>query len=543
MAEVRRLKNYKPTRFKAPGSVYRERMADSAVLFINHLRHGIGKWHGMPFELIDWQEQIIRDLFGVVRQFDDCRQFRKAYIELPKKNGKSELAAAVALLLTCCDFEYGGFVYGCATDRQQASIVFDVALHMVEQFPELKRHMHLQPALKKMTFKPLNSYYQVISAESGNKDGYNAHGIIFDELHAQKTPEFFNRITRSSGITREQPLQFYITTAGFDRNSVCYEVHKKAAGILRGTYRDPTFYPVIYGADEKDDWTDPEIWKKANPSFNILIDPIGFRAEFQDAKASTTNENIFRMQNLNQWVKQWVRWMPMDVWDQCDFRFDPDDLKKRDCYGGLDLSATTDMTAFVLIFPPQHENDKYCILPHFWIPEENMHARVKKDHVPYQDWVGEKLLETTPGNIMDYSFVQAKIEELGRKYRIRQIGFDEWGAHQMSESMKNAGFEVIRIPQSFQGLSPPSIEMYRLVQMKKIAHNAHPILRWNFDNVVMRLDAGGNIRPDKEKATEKIDGAVAAIMALDLAIKQAHKKSAYEDRGIIAYGAEGFITL
>jgi phage terminase large subunit-like protein len=232
--------------------------------------------------LIDWQERIIRDLFGIVRRDTECRQFRRAYIELPKKNGKSELAAAIALLLTCTDLERSGEVYGCATDTEQANIVFDVALNMVDQIPALKKHFTFNAHKKMLMFKPLKSFYKVLSAEAYNKDGYNASGVIFDELHAQKDRRLYDVVTRGSGLSREQPLTFIITTAGFDRESICWEMHEKAQAVLDGKIVDPTFYPVIYSANDDDDWMDEEVWKRVNPSYGITIDKDGFRTEFED---------------------------------------------------------------------------------------------------------------------------------------------------------------------------------------------------------------------------------------------------------------------
>jgi len=277
MADFPRLRGYKPSQFMSETSFYREKFADSAVFFCYQLKHTKGKWYGVPFELMDWQERIIRDLFGIVRKYDECRQFRRAFVSMPKKNGKSELAAAIALILTCIDMEYGGEIYGCATDRQQASIVFDVAENMVNQLPELKKHIKLNVQQKRMTFKPLNSFYQVLSSEAFSKDGLNAHGVIFDELHAQKNRNFFDIITSGSGLAREQPLTFIITTAGFDRNSICWEQYQKAQDILAGRKFDPTFYPVIYSADESENWMDEEVWRRANPSLGVTIDPHGFR--------------------------------------------------------------------------------------------------------------------------------------------------------------------------------------------------------------------------------------------------------------------------
>jgi phage terminase large subunit-like protein len=289
-----RLKNYRPTRFKAKNSIYKERFADLAVYFINSLRHTKGRWYGEPFYLIDWQERIVRDLFGIVRASDECRQFRTAYVEIPKKQGKSELAAAVALLLTCADLERGGEIYGCATDRQQASIVFDVAVDMVDQHMDLKRLMRLNTAQKRLTFRPLDSFYQVLSAEAYTKHGLNAHGVIFDELHAQTTRRLFDVMTKGSGDAREQPLHFIITTAGVDRNSICWEMHQKAEDILEGRKFDRTFYPVIYSAPDDADWTDVEVWKKANPSLGISVTMVTMRLAYEDAKSNPINENILR---------------------------------------------------------------------------------------------------------------------------------------------------------------------------------------------------------------------------------------------------------
>ena len=323
------------------------------------------------------------------------RQFNTAYVEIAKKQGKSELAAAVALLLTCGDMEYGGEVYGCASDRQQASIVFDVACGMVEQCPALKSRIKPVLSQKRLIYKPLNSFYQVLSAEAYTKHGLNVHAVVFDELHAQPNRQLYDVMTHGSGDARKQPLYFLITTAGNDTNSICYEVHQKARDILDGRKVDPTFYPVIYGADEGDDWTSYAVWEKANPSLGITVDVEKLEAACESARQNPAEENLFRQLRLCQWVKQAVRWMPMEAWDKCAFAVNAEVLEGRSCYGGLDLSSTTDITAFVLVFPPEYEEDKYIILPFFWIPEDNMEIRVRRDHVPYDVWERQGFLKTT----------------------------------------------------------------------------------------------------------------------------------------------------
>lgn len=531
---IRKLKKYKPTKFKLKSSAYDKSTADYAVAFIENLCHTKGTWAGKPFELIDWQEQIIRDLFGTLKP-NGYRQFNTAYIEIPKKQGKSELAAAVALLLTCGDGEERAEVYGCAADRQQAAIVFDVAADMVRMCPALSKRVKILASQKRLIYTPTNSFYQVLSAEAYSKHGFNIHGVVFDELHTQPNRKLFDVMTKGSGDARMQPLYFLITTAGTDTHSICYETHQKAKDIIEGRKIDPTFYPVIYGADESDDWTDPKVWKKANPSLDITVGIDKVKAACESAKQNPGEENAFRQLRLNQWVKQAVRWMPMEKWDKCAFAVDEDELEGRVCYGGLDLSSTTDITAFVLVFPPLDEDDKYIILPYFWIPEDNLTLRVNRDHVPYDVWERQGYLQTTEGNVVHYSFIEKFIERLGERFNIREIAFDRWGAVQMVQNLESMGFTVVPFGQGFKDMSPPTKELMKLVLEQKIAHGGHPVLRWNMDNIYIRTDPAGNIKADKEKSTEKIDGAVATIMALDRAIRcgNDHGASVYDERGIL----------
>ena len=531
---TKKLKNYKPTKFKAKDSYYDKEYADFAVAFIESLCHTKGTWAGKRFELMDWQEQIVRDLFGILKP-NGYRQFNTAYIEIPKKNGKSELAAAVALLLTCGDGEQRAEVYGAAADRQQASIVFDVAADMVRMCPALNKRVKILASQKRLIYEPTNSFYQVLSAEAYSKHGFNVHGVVFDELHSQPNRKLYDVLTKGSGDARMQPLFFLITTAGTDTHSICYEVHQKAQDIIDGRKIDPTFYPVIYGADDTEDWTSPKVWKKCNPSLGETIGMDKVKTACESAKQNPGEENSFRQLRLNQWVKQAVRWMPMDKWDKCAFAVNEEQLKGRVCYGGLDLSSTTDITAFVLVFPPLDEEDKYIILPYFWIPEDTLDLRVKRDHVPYDVWERQGYLQTTEGNVVHYGYIEKFIEELGKKFNIREIAFDRWGAVQMVQNLEGMGFTVVPFGQGFKDMSPPTKELMKLTLEQKLAHGGHPVLRWNMDNIFIRTDPAGNIKADKEKSTEKIDGAVATIMALDRAIRCGNdtSESVYNDRGIL----------
>lgn len=516
--------------------MFDEAKARQTLEFINCLKHTKGRWRGQPFALLPWQEQIIRDVFGTVKE-NGYRQYNTAYVEIPKKNGKSELAAGVALYMTCGDGEWGAEVYGCASDRQQASIVFDVAVDMVDQCPALKKRIKPVMSVKRLVYKPTNSFYQVLSAEAYTKHGLNVHAVIFDELHSQPNRELFDVMTKGSGDARTQPLFFLITTAGTDRHSVCFEQHQKAEDIILGRKIDHTFYPVIYGAADEADWTSERVWYEANPSLGHTIDIEKVRNACMSARDNPAEENIFRQLRLNQWVKQSSRWMQMEKWDACGFPVDEKELLGRECYGGLDLSSSIDITAFVLVFPPRDETEKYMILPYFWIPEENMNVRVRRDHVPYDVWAKQGMLMTTEGNVIHYGFIENFIDGLGKKFHIKEIAFDRWGAVQMVQNLEGLGFLVVPFGQGFKDMSPPSKELMKLTLEQKLAHGGHPVLRWMMDNIYVRTDPAGNIKPDKEKSTEKIDGAVATVMALDRAIRNGGNggSSVYDDRGILVF--------
>ena len=531
---MKKLKKYKPTRFMAKDSVYDKELADYAVNFIECLCHTKGTWAGKPFKLLDWQEQILRDLFGIIKP-NGYRQFNTAYVEIPKKNGKSELAAAIALLLCCGDGEQRAEIYGCAADRGQATIVFDVAADMVRMCPALNKRCKILASQKRILYLPTNSFYQVLSAEAYSKHGFNIHGVVFDELHTQPNRKLFDVMTKGSGDARMQPLYFLITTAGTDTNSICYETHQKAVDIIEGRKKDSTFYPVIYGAGNDEDWTDPKVWKKANPSLGETIGMDKVKAACESARQNPGEENSFRQLRLNQWVKQAVRWMPMEKWDACAFPVDPEDLEGRVCYGGLDLSSTTDLTSFCLVFPPEDEDDRYYVLPYFWLPEETLPLRVNRDHVPYDVWERQGYIQTTEGNVVHYGFIEKFIEHLGELYNIREIAFDRWGAVQMVQNLEGMGFTVVPMGQGFASMSPPTKELMKLTLEKRIAHGGHPVLRWNMDNIFIRTDPAGNIKADKAKSTEKIDGAIACIMALDRAIRCGNdtSESVYDSRGIL----------
>ena len=513
-----------------------EQKAQRVIRFIECLRHTKGEFHGKPFHLLPWQRKVVSDVFGTVRDEDpSMRQFSSAYIEIPKKNGKSELGAAVALNMLANDDEWKAEVYSCASDRQQAGIVFDVAVDMVKQSPALRKRIKIIPSTKRMVFQPTGSIYQVLSSEVATKHGLNVSACIFDELHTQPTRKLFDVMTQGSGDARKQPLFFFLTTAGTDRNSICWEVHQKAVDILEGRKRDPRFYPVVFGLPETENWKSEKNWHKANPSLGHTIGMDKVRDAYHKAIESPADENMFRQLRLNQWVKQSVRWMPMDKWDECGAAFDISMLDGRVCYAGLDLASTSDLTTIVLVFPPDTEDEPYFVLPFFWLPDETLELRVRRDHVMYDVWEKQEFIQTTEGNVVHYGFIEQCIIHLSEKYNIREIAYDRWNAAMMVQALEDDGFTMVPFGQGFRDMSPPTKELMRLVLEHRIAHGGHPVLRWNMDNAFVKTDPAGNLKIDKAKSTEKVDGGVALVMALDRAMKnQGGHGSVYDDdRGLL----------
>lgn len=524
---------YTPSPFMLETSHYDEAKADRAVAFIQNLCHTKGKWAGKKFILLPWQEQIIRDIFGIVNE-KGKRQFLTAYVEIPKKNGKSELAAAIALYLLFADNEPSAEVYGAACDRQQASIVFDVAKQMVQMSPALNKRSKIAGAVKRIVNYSNAGFYQVLSAETGTKHGFNVSGLVFDEIHSQPNRKLYDVLTKGSGDAREQPLFFIITTAGIDKNSICYELHTKALDIKAGRKRDNTFYPVVYGLTEQEDWTDEANWYKANPSLGHTITIDRVREAYKNALDNPAEENVFKQLRLNIWTSATVCWIPEHIYNRGNIPIDMNSLLGRECFGGLDLSSTTDITAFVLVFPPRNEEEKYIVLPFFWLPEDTLALRCRRDHVLYDVWERQGHIQTTEGNVLHYGFIEKFIEELGQKYNIREIAFDRWNATQMVQNLEGMGFTVVPFGQGYKDMSPPSKELYKLLMEGSINHGGNPVLRWMAQNVVMRQDPAGNIKPDKEKSTEKIYGIVATIMALDRCIRNGGSGgSVYDERGIV----------
>lgn len=531
-----KLKNYQPSKFMLPTSHYDKEKADRAVKFIENLCHTKGKWAGKRFWLLPWQEQLIRDIFGIVKP-DGYRQFRTAFVEICKKVGKSELAAAIALYLLYADNEPSAEVYGAAADRQQASIVFDVARQMVEMSPALLKRSKIMGATKRIVNYGNAGYYQVLSAEVGGKHGFSVSGLVFDEIHTQPNRQLYDVLTKGSSDARQNPLHFIITTAGTDRHSIAYELHTKAIDILEGRRVDPTFYPVVYGLKDDEDWEDEANWYKVNPSLGYTVDIERLRDAYREAKQNPADEITFRWLRMNQWVSSTTAWIPDQIYQRGNEEIDLKSLEGRECYGGLDLSSTGDITAFVLMFPPRNDEEKYILLPFFWVPEDTIPQRVKANSVPYDVWERQGYLMSTEGNVIHYDFIEKFIEELGEKYHILEIAFDRWGATQMVQDLEGMGFSVVPFGQGYSSMSAPTKEFYKILMEGNMVHGGHPVLRWMAGNVVIDTDPAGNIKVTKARSKEKIDGIVAAIMALDRCIRNQVQPqgSVYDERGLLVF--------
>ncbi len=515
--------------------------ADRAVKFFsNFLVHVKGEWAGQPFHLVKFQQaKIIRPLFGWKRRADGMRKYRKVYVEIPRKNGKSLLAAGVGLYCTFADKEPGAEVYSAATSRDQAGMVFEPAKAMVEANPELLERCEDERVYKRSIVVPAwGNFYQVLSADVPTKHGLNAHCVIVDELHAHKDRDFVDVLRTSMG-SRRQPIFFMITTAGWDRHTICWEEHQYAAGTLDGTIDDPTYLAVIYGTAEGSDWDNPRAWARANPNLDVSLKRDYLEAEAKRARESPAYVNTFRRLHLDQWTEAAERWLDLKKWQRCGAAPDLEALVQRRCWGGLDLSSTLDLSAFLLVFPPadwpdvEDDQDIWDVLCWFWCPEANMHERVRRDHVPYDLWRDAGHIEATSGNVIDYDVIKDRILEASEQYAIQEIAVDSWNSAHIITQLGGAGITMVKMRQGFQSLSAPSKELEKRVISNKLRHGGHPVLSWCARNVCISEDAAGNIKPDKKRSHERIDGITSLVEAISrLIVDDTKTGSPYDKRGV-----------
>jgi phage terminase large subunit-like protein len=523
-----------------PRSEAERKAADRVFRFIEtRLTHTRGQYAGQPFELLPWQrDEVIGPVFGSLRK-DGRRQYRQAYIEVGKKQGKSELAAAIALAGLVADGEPGAEIYSSAIDKEQAAIVFERAAMMVERDPVLSRMIKVIPTSHRMVVTQgpqTGSIYRAIPGDAAGADGVNPSMLIFDEIHRYPNRELYDTLVRSTAA-RRQPLIIGITTAGYERETLCWSLHEYARQVLEGVIDDPEFLAVMHAADPELDFRDERAWRQANPSLGRTVSLDYYRAEARKAEADPTLENSFRRFHLNQWVAQEVRWMPMHLYDASAGEVDAVKLAGRPCFGGFDLSNVGDVTAFALIFPPIDEKDfgAYKVLPFFWLPEDGLAERVRRDRVPYDRWARDGLINLTPGNVIDFESIWRDVRTLAQRYAIVDIAVDPYQAWQLMQQLSAIGLNVFPLRQGFFQLGPPTAEIMRLVKTGRLHHGGNPVLRWMFDNTVVEQDRDGGLwKPSKRKSTQRIDGVLACVMGLDRATRHEPPDDdrilVYEDR-------------
>jgi len=488
-----------------------KRAVEFCAKFLTHVK---GEWAGSPLELATWESDFVRQLFGWKRTSDNTRKYRKALLFIGRKNGKTTLGAAIALFLLFADKEPGAEIYSVAADRDQAAIMYEAARGMVENNAELNRRCEIYR--RAIVVPSTASAYHVLSADAPTKHGKNSHGVLFDELHAQPNRELYDVMKTSQG-SRRQPLFLMFTTAGFDRQSVCFEEYQYAKQVRDGLIQDDTYLPMIYEVGESADWKDEKVWKLANPGLGTSPKLEFLQEECRRASESAAYQNTFRRLYLNQWTEQDTRWIDIAKWDACNETFDPEEMRGRRCFIALDLATTTDIAAEAICFPPR-DNGSWAFLWRFWVPSENVHKRSVRDRVPYDVWIRSGLIEVTQGNIIDYDIIRQRVLEDVQLYDVQEVVYDRWGATQLITQLQGDGLTCVPFGQGFASMSAPTKEFEKLIIGKLIMHNGNQVARWMMGNVSVRQDPAGNLKPDKSKSSEKIDGIVAAIMALGRAM-------------------------
>lgn len=544
------------------GLYFDETAAKLSIAFFGLLKHSKGEWAGKPVSLEPWQQFFQWVVFGWMRA-DGTRRFRTAYLEVARKNGKSTMAAGDGLLLTVADNEPGAEVYTAATKRDQARITHGEATRMVRQSAALKQELQL--FRDNISSRKTYSKFEPLGKDSDSTDGLNVHGVIADEVHAWKNRDLWDVLETATGA-RRQPLMVAITTAGHDRQSLCFQLHDYTEKILAGIVEDDSFFGIIYTLDgaEKDadgneitpadDWEDEAVWAKANPNLHVSKKADDIRRKAERAKAMPAALNAFLRLEMNIWTQASERWIDPARWAACDhvppgltvepmtpfgeiLTFMEESLAGRRCYGALDLSSNIDISSWVLLFPPEDEGSEepYWVLPRFFIPEDNIMDRVKRDRVPYDAWLRAGILTATPGNVIDYDWILDQIDDDARRFDVAEVGYDRWGASRIMTKLQELGGDnwVVPVGQGFASMSPAMKEMEKLILGQRLGHGGHPILSWMADNLVAVMDPAGNIKPDKARSREKIDGMVALIMAVDRGSRGDGADSVYEDRGLL----------
>jgi len=475
--------------------------------FCTHVKGELG---GKPFLLEDWQkDDIIRPLFGW-KDADGLRRYRTCYVEIPRKNGKSNLSAAIALYMLFADGEPGAEIISAAGDRGQASIVFDIARDMISN----NRHLTQRSHVLKRVIHYKTSWYKSISAEAYTKHGLNCHAVIFDELHTQPNRDLWDVLTTSTGA-RRQPIVMALTTAGHDRSSICYEVHEYAEKVRDGIIQDDTFLPVLYCADVDDDWTQEETWRKANPGYGSICHKSYFEQAVKTAKSSPSQVNSFLRLHLNIWTSAETAWIPDDIWMKGNKPIPYDRLHTMPCFGGLDLASTQDLTAFAMLFRDD-SNDCFYLLVHQFVNAEKAHTKKLSAGIDYVAFERSGDITITPGNVTDHGIVRAYISEQCQKYDIRSIGYDPRYSITIVSELEAEGIVMNTMAQQITIMNAPTKEFEMAVMRGQIIHGGNRCMRWQMGCAVVYVDVNENKRVTKEKKeNKKVDGVIASIIAMN----------------------------
>lgn len=514
---------------KERGLWFDENAALEVIGFFKLLKHSKGKWAGEPFVMEPWQLFIKWVVYGWMRA-DGTRRFRESYREIARKNGKSTELAGECLNALGFDGEAGAEVYSVATKEEQARITFNEGSRMAAKSDNLGGYAEVY---KKSIVVDYSSW-RPLGKDSKYQDGLNPHFVAIDEYHAHPDSSMYDVMDSAIGA-RSQPMLSIITTAGFNKQSACYQKRDYAVKVLEGTIKDDSYFAIIYTLDEGDKWDDEKVWPKANPNLGVSVSIEDMRRMCAKAKESPTSLNNFLTKKLNVWTTQEVKWIDMLQWEDNDSSVPESLLVGKECYAGLDLASTNDITAFVLVFP--WHNDTVVVVPRFWIPKDNAQKRIRKDRVPYDKWAADGYVKMTPGNVIDYSIVMNDILKDCARFDMKLIGFDRWGFEAMRQRMMEFGLpedKLLSFGQGYASMSAPCKEIERLYLSEKLIHNNNPVLSWMASNVQATNDPAGNIKMDKSKSSEKIDGMVGLAMGLGVKMTQdVETDSIYESRGFV----------
>ena len=508
-----------------------EKSADRVVAFVErHIKHIKGEKGGQPFLLEPFQKKIVRDLFGWKYRETNLRRFRTAYICLPRKNGKSTLISAIALYMLCADGEPSAECYVAAGDRQQANIIFQVASSMVRTDSQLNNNLKVFKS--SVIHEKSNSAFKAISSEASSKFGYNASFVCMDEFFVQKDSQLWDALTTSVGA-RRQPLTIAITTAGYNRESICYKTEEYGRKVSEGVIEDSSFYYVKFACPMDVEWDSEEALRLANPALESGVVKLDYlKREQEKAVKMPSYENTFRMLHLNQWMSSASKWLSDVQWMECNFEeVTIEQFKGQRVWCGLDLASVRDVSCLVLL---AEIDEKLVCLPYFWTPKETAFVRSRRDGVDYIGWEKENLMELTEGDVTDYNYIKERIKEIAEVVNIQEIAYDRWNSSQLVIDLVNDGLPMIPFGQGFASMSAPTKELEKIVLAKELNHGGNKVLRWMCSNLAMKTDPAGNIKMDKAKSSEKIDGMIALVMALGSYMNgNTTEENPYDDRGFV----------